>query len=60
MCWGDSIFRAATPVPEPQEPPLVPESIGILNACRALSLAVSTRLRRELDRFHPPAGRRSA
>ena len=33
MCWGDSIFRAATPVAEPQEPSPVPESIGTLNAC---------------------------
>jgi glycosyltransferase involved in cell wall biosynthesis len=56
MCWGEPIFPPAV-LPEP---PKAPEPLGIRNAWRALNFALYTRLRRELERFHPPAGRESA
>jgi glycosyltransferase involved in cell wall biosynthesis len=59
-CWGEPVFQLAPPsVPEP-EPDPVPESMGILNAWRALNFALYTRLRRELERFHPASRRESA
>ncbi len=60
MCWGEPIFQAGGPaIPEPPAPP-PPEPLGILNAWRALNFAVHRRLRRELGRFRPLAGRKSA
>ena len=59
-CWGEPVFQLAAPeIPEP-EPAPVPESMGIRNAWRALNFALYTRLRRELERFHPQASRESA
>ena len=58
----DSIIRWSEPhvKPEPTVVVVLPEPLGIRNSLKALNEAVHARFMRELGRFRPDAGRRSA
>ena len=59
--WAVTCPSAGESLPYAQALPTVPpEEVGIINACRALNMAVHRRLRRELDRIHAVAGRKRA
>lgn len=59
--WAVTCPSAGESLPYAQGLPTVPpEEMGIINACRALNIAVHRRLRRELDRIPAVVGRKRA
>ena len=59
--WAATCPSAGEPLPYAQGVSTVlPEDMGIINACRALNIAVHRRLRRELDRIPAVVGRKRA